>query len=193
MSRLLEYGAIHGRFQPFHTGHLTYLRHALRLADTVAVGVTTPHPHLNQVVEPTDVQRHLTANNPFTFFERLQMITAAVSNLEDAGGRVLVVPFDISADPRLYPYFVPLRFTQFVSPHEPWDTEKIRRFRSAGYSVQEIPTETGRVTATAVRSALVAGGDTWQTMVPTGVAAVLESFNARGRLAAADRKEAHPT
>lgn len=38
-----RYGMIHGRFQPFHL-HLTYLRAALELCQTLIIGITNPDP-----------------------------------------------------------------------------------------------------------------------------------------------------
>ena len=35
---------IHGRFQPFHNGHLDYLRGALARCDELFVGITNPDP-----------------------------------------------------------------------------------------------------------------------------------------------------
>ena len=35
---------IHGRFQPFHLGHLEYLAGAASEADEVWVGITNPDP-----------------------------------------------------------------------------------------------------------------------------------------------------
>lgn len=183
MSRPIEYGAIHGRFQPFHLGHMTYLRYALAHADRVAVGITNPWPHLTQVVEGTDMQRHLPTHNPFTLFERVEMISGAVAHLGDATARrVLIVPFDVNADPHLYDRFIPLRFTQFVAAHEAWDVEKIRRFRQAGYRVHNVPVEDDRITATAVRSAMTVRGSGWQQMVPPGIAEVVDRIGATGRL-----------
>ena len=37
-------GMIHGRFQPFHLGHLEYLRGAAERCDEVFVGITNPDP-----------------------------------------------------------------------------------------------------------------------------------------------------
>ena len=35
---------IHGRFQPFHNGHLEYLAGAAERSDEVFVGITNPDP-----------------------------------------------------------------------------------------------------------------------------------------------------
>lgn len=44
---------MHGRFQPFHLGHRAYIQEALSLADEVIVGITSPLPLAETVVEAT--------------------------------------------------------------------------------------------------------------------------------------------
>ena len=40
----MKRGMIHGRFQPFHLGHLEYLQGAAAQSDEVWVGITNPDP-----------------------------------------------------------------------------------------------------------------------------------------------------
>jgi cytidyltransferase-like protein len=178
----LDWAAIHGRFQPFHLGHFAYLRHAFRLAHTVVVGITNPVPH-QTTAEATDPLRHLAANNPLTYFERLEIITAAIVRHDAALlRRVRIVPFDVNADPSTYPLAIPLHVTQVVAPYEAWDHEKARRFAAAGYRVVEIPTATGRLTSTHVRAAMRVGDDSWRRMVPAGVDEVMDSLGVTARM-----------
>ncbi len=39
-----RYGMVHGRFQPFHLGHLEYTLKALACSQTLIVGITNPTP-----------------------------------------------------------------------------------------------------------------------------------------------------
>ena len=78
---------IHGRFQPFHNGHLEYLRGAAALSDPVFVGITNPDPRRVRE-EPSDPLRHLPESNPFTYTERLLMIEAVVAQLRRPQRRV---------------------------------------------------------------------------------------------------------
>ncbi len=72
-------GMIHGRFQPFHNGHLEYLRGAAALSDELFVGITNPDPRRIKE-EPSDPLRHLPESNPFTYVERLLMIEAVAED-----------------------------------------------------------------------------------------------------------------
>ena len=51
-------GMIHGRFQPFHLGHLAYLRAAAKRAERLLVGITNPD-RARTLAEPADPRRHL--------------------------------------------------------------------------------------------------------------------------------------
>ena len=83
---------IHGRFQPFHAGHLAYLPAAAERSDELFVGITDPDRRAARP-EPADPLRHLPESNPFTYTERLMMIAAAAG---EAGIAVRIVPFPIT-------------------------------------------------------------------------------------------------
>ena len=71
---------IHGRFQPFHNGHLEYLRGAAARSDEVFVGITNPDP-ARVLPEPSDPARHLPESNPWSYVERMLMVKAAALDL----------------------------------------------------------------------------------------------------------------
>ncbi len=77
-------GAIIGRFQPFHKGHLQFILHLLQQVSILKIGVGSS-------------QYHSTLDNPFTFAERRDMIS---QSLLDNG----VIPdmFHIFAIPDLH-------------------------------------------------------------------------------------------
>ena len=77
---------IHGRFQPFHNGHLEYLRGAAARSDVVFVGITNPDPARIKE-EPSDPLRHLPESNPFSYVERLLMVTEVAQDEGIRGAR----------------------------------------------------------------------------------------------------------
>jgi cytidyltransferase-like protein len=176
----LDLACVHGRFQPFHLGHWSYLQEALALAERVVVGITCPFLLPELVEEQTDNLRHLPDNNPFTYFERTEMISTTLG----AGPqrRVLVVPFDVNGPAHLWPQVVPLHAVQVVTPHEPWDDEKAARFHDAGYATLTLPTRVDRITATEVRKR-IAHSLPWRHLVPPGTAAVIDKYDLASRLA----------
>jgi cytidyltransferase-like protein len=166
---------VHGRFQPFHLGHLEYLRGAAARSDEVFVGITNPDP-TRIVPEPSDPLRHLPESNPWTYAERLLMVKAAADDLSLDPARLHVIPFPVN-EPELWPAYVPEGVTQYIRLFSEWGGTKLDRFREAGYEVVVLDegAEKG-ISGAEVREALRSGGD-WQSLVPPGVAQVIRSFD----------------
>jgi len=78
--RSVALGMVHGRFQPFHNGHLEYVLEAAGHCRELLVGITNPGPD-PVPAEPASPHRHLAEANPFPFAERSAMIRAALAEL----------------------------------------------------------------------------------------------------------------
>jgi nicotinamide-nucleotide adenylyltransferase len=164
-------GMIHGRFHPFHNGHLEYLRGAAARSDEVFVGITNPDPRRVRE-EPSDPLRHLPESNPFTYTERLLMIEAVA---EEEGFRVHVIPFPVN-EPELWPAYVPDGVTQYLRLFSEWGGTKLERMRDAGYEVVILDEGAEKqVSGREVREAIREGGE-WEALVPPGVARVIRSL-----------------
>ncbi|TML74350.1 MAG: hypothetical protein E6G13_00855 [Actinobacteria bacterium] len=162
---------IHGRFQPFHNGHLEYLRGAGARSEVVFVGITNPDPWRVKE-EPTDPLRHLPESNPFTYTERLLMIEAAAA---DERIPVHVIPFPVN-EPELWPAYVPEGVTQYLRLFSEWGGTKLERMRDAGYDVVILDEGAEKqISGSDVRAAIRAGRD-WSSLVPPGVARVIRSL-----------------
>ncbi|HET8651245.1 MAG TPA: adenylyltransferase/cytidyltransferase family protein [Gaiellaceae bacterium] len=171
-----ERGMIHGRFQPFHLGHLEYLRGAAERCDEVFVGITNPDPTRIRP-EPSDPLRHLPESNPWTYSERLLMVKAAATELRLELTRVHVVPFPVN-EPELWPAYVPDGVTQYIRLFSQWGGTKVDRLREAGYEVVVLDEGAEKqISGAEVREALRAGGE-WESLVPRGVAQVIRGLQA---------------
>ena len=165
-------GMIHGRFQPFHLGHLEYLRGAAERSDEVFVGITNPDPTRIRP-EPSDPARHLPESNPWTYVERLLMVKAAANDL--GLHRVHVIPFPVN-EPELWPAYVPEGVTQYLRLFSEWGGTKLERLREAGYEVVVLDEGAEKeISGADVRAALRDGGD-WEPLVPPGVARVIREL-----------------
>jgi cytidyltransferase-like protein len=173
---------IHGRFQPFHVGHLEYLRGAAERSDEVFVGITNPDPTRVRP-EASDPQRHLPESNPWTYVERLLMVKAAAGDLGLDQRRVHVIPFPVN-EPDLWPAYVPEGVTQFIRLFSDWGGTKLDRLQAAGFEVVVLDEGAGKeVSGADVRAALRDGG-AWEPLVSPGVARVLEETRSAERLRA---------
>jgi nicotinamide-nucleotide adenylyltransferase len=162
---------IHGRFQPFHNGHLEYLRGAAARSDRVFVGITNPDPRRVRE-EPSDPLRHLPESNPFTYTERLLMIEAVA---KDERLRVHVIPFPVN-EPELWPAYVPDGVTQYLRLFSEWGGTKLDRMRDAGYEVVILDEGAEKaISGRDVREAIREGRE-WEPFVPPAVARVIRSL-----------------
>ena len=166
-----ELGCVTGRFQPVHCQHMELFELALHECSHLIVAVTNPdlgarHP------EPTSAHRHTAAANPFTYFERVRLLTAAFE-ARDLAGYVTIVPFDLRR-PECWPEYVPLRARHFVRAYSDWERDKAQRIRDAGYAVTVLAGDPdSKLSATDVRRALSQGDETWRRHVPASTIPLL--------------------
>jgi len=171
----MKRGMIHGRFQPFHRGHLEYMRGAAERCDELWVGITNPDP-ARVKPEASDLARHLPESNPYSYGERLLMVKAAARDLGLEADGVHVIPFPVN-EPELWPAYVPDGVTQFLRLFSAWGGEKLERLRDAGYEVVILDEGAEKeVSGAQVREALRLGED-WESLVPPGVATVLRALD----------------
>ena len=167
-------GMIHGRFQPFHNGHLEYLRGAAERSEEVFVGITNPDPsHVKP--EASDPVRHLPESNPYTYVERMLMVKAAAADAGLAGERLHVIPFPVNT-PEVWDSYVPRDVVQYIRLFSDWGGAKLDRLRSAGFQVVVLDEGAEKELSGAdVRAAIREGRD-WEQFVPPGVAVVIHGL-----------------
>ena len=164
-----------GRFQPVHEDHLRLFRMGLEEQGRLIVGVTNPDPSSRRPERESD-HRHREDANPFTYWERCELLLAAL----DHDARVVIVPFDLGR-PELWEGYAPLDAVQYVGRGGPWETEKARRLAAAGYRVVEVEPGRGeRRTSTGIRAAMRSGA-AWEPLVPPATVAPLRAMLARRR------------
>ena len=92
-------GVVHGRFQGLHRGHAEYLVAARERCDRLIVGITAPNRHTASS-NAGDSHRSQREHNPFTFYERLCMVEACLTEafaiaIDDCDGVFLSVDIDV--------------------------------------------------------------------------------------------------
>ncbi len=171
-----QYGLVHGRFQPFHLGHLEYALAALQHCEHLIVGITNPDPS-SIMTEATDLERHTPEANPFTFFERQRMIRAALAEAGVEPALVSLTPFPIH-HPEHWRFYCPLEAVCFLRLFSDWGREKLRRFQEAGWTVEVLDAGAAKhVSGRDVRLRLQ-NGENWAALVPSAVATILRELYA---------------
>jgi cytidyltransferase-like protein len=164
----------HGRFQPFHLGHLEYVRLAAARCELLLVGITNPDRDSRRA-EAADPLRHLAESNPYTYTERLWMVERS---LVDEALAVSVIPFPVS-EPERWPDYVPAGTVHFLRVFDEWGRAKVERLRGAGFDVVVLDEGAAkRISGAEVRACLRAGSG-WERLVPRGTASVLQEVGPR--------------
>ena len=173
-----QFGMVHGRFQPFHNGHLDYFQKALARCHHLIVGITNPDPFEIEE-EPASAHRHLEESNPFTYFQRVQMVRAALADSRIDSEQLTLVPFSIT-HPEKWPHYLPptRSVVQYLRVFSDWERSKAERLRANGFAVEVLDEGAPKeLSATEVRREM-AVGEGWRRLVPPGVAAVIERVRA---------------
>jgi nicotinamide-nucleotide adenylyltransferase len=177
-----EIGVIHGRFQILHNDHLTYLLAGKSLCKHLVVGITNPDP--SQVkTEAADPLRSSDLANPLTYYERYQLVRAALVEAGVAPADFSVVPLPISIPDR-YPYYVPLDAVFFLTIYDDWGRCKKSYFESMGLKIHvlwEVSVEGKGISGSAVRRRM-AEDRSWENLVPASVGALLKAWRIPQRL-----------
>lgn len=164
---MTDRGLFIGRFQPMHLGHLDAVKRLAARHDELLVAVGSAN------VSHTPV-------NPFTGGERVAMIHAALR--EAALPNVLALPLPDVGRNAVWVSHVASLVPRFraVYTNNPLPS---RLFREAGYAVHPAPFhERERYEGTRIRRMMREGDETWQDLVPYGVARVLKEERLLERL-----------
>lgn len=179
---LQKIGVIHGRFQILHNDHLKYLLAGKQRCEHLVVGITNPDPSLTKH-DAADSIRSDQAANPFTYYERYLMVSAALVEAGLGQEEFSVVPFPINF-PHLYGYYVPLDAVFYLTIYDQWGEKKLVLFEDAGLQTEILwrcsPREKG-LSATEVRKS-IAAGEKWQHLVPPTIARLLQQWEVTARL-----------
>jgi len=165
---------VHGRFQPFHNGHLDYVLQAFDRADFVWVGLT--QIFRPQADDENAVSRNSASANPLSFLERSELVETALATAGICRDRFRVTPFPIERPERLHE-FIPVGSVCFTTRVTEWNDEKVKRLQEHGFFAEILATsaiDNMRVSSgTEIRRLFRAGDPSWKKFVPDVVAEML--------------------
>ena len=92
-------GYFHGRFQPFHNGHLSVVKYAIKLCDLLVIGLSNPFrlpPIFDDTFSLEAVnsmkQARLPENNPWPYWARILMIRESLRTEEIDLEKIIFIP-----------------------------------------------------------------------------------------------------
>ncbi|MEM3536424.1 MAG: nicotinamide-nucleotide adenylyltransferase [Candidatus Bathyarchaeia archaeon] len=165
---MVRRGLFVGRFQPFHLGHLSAIKDALKEVDELVI-----------VVGSAQYSHRL--NDPFTAGERLVMIRRALEEARIDCSRVWVVPVP---DVHLHMMWVSAVEGYTPSFDVVYSNEPLTRrlFMEAGYKVKAIRFHERKLySSTKVRERMLKD-ESWEKLVPKSVAAFIKEIDGINRL-----------
>ena len=165
---MVKRGLFIGRFQPFHKGHLEAIKDVLKEMDELVIVVGS-------------AQYSHTLDNPFTAGERITMIRRALEEADIPASCWWIIPVPDVRVHMIWTAEVVGYVPKFdvVFSNEPLTK---RLFLESGFEVKPFPLyEREAYSATKIRERMLKGND-WKTLVPKGVAKVIEEIGGVQRL-----------
>lgn len=171
-----------GRFQPFHRDHLSLAEAVVASGRRLIVAITNAEPSW-RVPTHEAPHRHTDAANPFTYWQRAELVRVALQPLGLVDG-VRIAPFPIH-EPRLWSSYLPEGTECWVRARGPWESRKMRELASR-FPVRSVPAVACEVSGTSIRHRIRVGDRSWTRDVPSGVAGLIETWMADGTLMMGD-------
>ena len=162
-------GLLVGRFQPFHLGHLSVVRHLRKQRPDEAL-----------ILGVGSAQDSYTLDNPFTAAERQEMIARALGTKSFSGWTTVPIP-DIHRHALWVAHVAELvpKFERVYTNNPLTRT----LFEAAGYQVEATPLfDRERFEGSSIRRLLREGNLGWRECVPPAVADYLVELKATERL-----------
>lgn len=165
--------AVCGKFQPLHNEHLLYILRAFEVGERVIIGITNPDPTMTRH-EDADPVRGLQESNPFTYYERYEMVRNCLRDSGVDPSRFDIVPFPINV-PELWHHYIPASAVFLITLYEDdkWLEVRRRKLENAGLTVRVLWAKEGKgITGRDVRD-LILHDQEWEHLVPFGAAQVV--------------------
>lgn len=168
---MYEIGIVHGRFQVLHNEHMKYILEAKKRCKHLIVGITNYDCFSSRdKVCNEDPNRVCGDANPFTYFERYEMLKLA---LVEAGTSLFdfdIVPFPIDSIEEIV-NFVPMDGVFFLTIYDDWGRKKEKLLRGLGVKVEvlyEKSKDEKLISSTAIRDK-IRNDREWEALVPPSV------------------------
>ena len=164
-------GVIHGRFQGLHNGHMEYLLAGKSRCEHLVIGITNYLCNSkNAKISKIDTHRLTEEANPFTYYERMEMIRYAMHEYDVSDSEFSIVPFPIEQTDLLF-NFVPRKAVYYMTIYDDWGREKLQLLTNLELNVKVMweRTEAEKpISGTLIRKKILNGED-YKQFVPESV------------------------
>lgn len=181
--RILPVASVHGRFQPLHNQHLEYLLEAKKRCQLLWVGIT--QFNIRDLHDtPNKPHRADPLSNPLTYYERIQIIEAALLKNGIEKEEFSFIPFPIE-EPNLLKDFLPISIPIFTTICDKWNQFKIQLLVSCGYEVVVLYERKNDILRSEkIRYEILNQDPTWKEKVPDSTVKIVSGYHLRERMEA---------
>lgn len=166
---MIETGVVNGRFQVLNLKHMEYILAAKMKCSKLFIGINNPDA-LHTKESSADRNRSEKSANPFTYFERYEMLRMALREFRVPENEFDIIPFPINL-PEYILQYAPKDATYFLGLYEEWDEEKLGILEGLGVRTEVLwrktPEQKG-VSSSCIRRK-IALGEEWADYVPPSV------------------------
>ena len=175
-------GVIHGRFQMLHHGHMEYLLAGKKRCQRLIIGISNPDEGCTAFSAACPHRSEKDAN-PFSFFERYEMIRLAMLEAGVKREEFEIVPFPVNR-PELLLQYVPQSAKFYVTVYDDWGREKLRMLQNLGCETEVMweRTDAERFTSGTEVRRRMAEGENWRELVPESVYRFITDHDLEGKI-----------
>ena len=159
-------GVVHGRFQLLHNDHVKYIMTAMERCGHLVIGICNPDEARIRFSE-VDPHRSAKSANPFSYYERYQMIKGSLAEIGVDLSRIDIVPFPIDLPEMIFNY-APVDAKYYLTIYDGWGLEKKKTLEGLGCDVEilrHVGIEEKGISGTDVRRRILLGEE-WESLVP---------------------------
>jgi cytidyltransferase-like protein len=186
----IPYGYFHGRFQPFHLGHLHLIKTALQEVNELIIGISNPfrQPAKSEKYIKLDKKASISlsdarnpGNNPWPMWARCLMIREGLRSEDVDLSRIIFMPNLLNTGISEFETVLPKEMVQiYLFGKDDHNKRREEEYIKDGYKLKSVPpVDSAVVSATEVRERIRKNGD-WESLVPIGTAQVIKFFIKQG-------------
>lgn len=175
-------GVVHGRFQLLHNDHVKFILEGFHRCEHLIIGICNPDVTLTSFNEKNP-HRSALENNPFTYYERYQMIKGSLIEKGISPDRFDIVPFPINM-PELIFNYAPKDAKYFLTIYDEWGMAKKEELEAIGCDVEvmwQVKLEDKGISGTDIRN-LIKNGEDYKEYVPAYVYNYMKANGLEDRL-----------
>lgn len=162
-------GVVHGRFQLLHNEHMKYILAGKKRCKHLIIGICNPDRSLVKYTENSP-HRSEDVSNPFSYYERFQMIQGALLEKGISIYDFDIVPFPINYPELIFSY-TPQNAKYYMTIYDKWGEEKREILEKIGCTVEVMwkrDISQKIISGTDVRRC-IKEGKAWRQFVPPSV------------------------